>query len=90
MSPVRAEGQLRRQGVFDDEKGWCCVVIKTLDRWAEIGKEQGAYAVFDGFEQAIRKLDNEFSDAYESLDIVAQVQLFAFICDLLLNETTQG
>ena len=59
-----------------------------IKRWMGQNKDQGAYALFAGFENEIRK--NELlNEAYGQIDIYAQIQLFSLFIDLLDEATSE-
>jgi hypothetical protein len=60
---------------------------KVIDRWAEMGKDEGHYAVFSGFEQDIRQYNEELAEAYDEMEIYDRIMLFAFITDLIDVDT---
>lgn len=61
-----------------------------IKRWYDDNvHEHEAYACFAGFEDDIRSLDNELTDAYDEMDIGVKLQLYAFVL-LLIDEAAQN
>jgi hypothetical protein len=59
-------------------------MASATERWeTEHEAEQGPYSWLAGFEADIRARDDEFTDVYGEMDLIAQLALFNFVCELL-------
>ena len=54
--------------------------------WRENKVEHGPYGAFAGFERDLRKWCDSLELAYDDMDIYQQIQLFAFVTELLAEE----
>ncbi len=60
--------------------------MNVIGRWIDENPEQGHYAAFAGFEQAIRAHSDLMAEAYDKLDVYEQIELFGFVAKLLEAE----